>query len=93
MAKPNDPDLSLTDAMLRIGASLDLDTVLREIIDSARALTGASIGIIAAVDETGIPIDFYFSGIGPGEGRELQTWPGGARLFEHFRVLDAPLRH
>ena len=86
-------DASLADAMLRIGASLDFDTVLREIIDSARALTGASIGIIVAVDETGFPIDVYFSGIDPELQRELKAWPGNARLFEHFGLLDAPLRH
>ena len=86
-------DSSLADAMLRIGASLDVDTVLREIIDSARALTGASIGIIVAVDETGIPLDVYFSGIDPELQRELKAWPGSARLFEHFGPLDAPLRH
>ncbi len=86
-------DLSLTDAMLRIGASLDIDTVLREIIDSARALTGASIGIIAAVDETGAPTDGYLSGIDPEKQRELLTRSGNVRLFEHFRALEAPLRH
>ena len=86
-------DLSLTDAMLRIGASLDLDTVLREIIDSARALTGASVGIIATVDDTGAPSEFYFSGVSPEKQGEFLAWPGGGRLFEHFRVLEAPVRH
>ena len=79
--------------MLRIGASLDLDTVLREIIDSACALTGASVGIIATVDETGAPADFYFSGVASEKHREFLAWPGGASLFEHFRVLEAPVRH
>ena len=86
-------DSSLTDAMLRIGASLDLDTVLREIIDSSRALTGARVGIIATVDETGAPSDAYFSGFAPENQRELLAWPGNLGLFEHFRELRAPLRH
>ena len=30
----------LTAAILRISASLDVDTVLQEVVDSARALTG-----------------------------------------------------
>ena len=34
-------------AMLRISASLDLDTVLHEVVDRARALTGARYGAIA----------------------------------------------
>ena len=86
-------DSSLAKAMLRIGASLDVDTVLREIIDSARALAGASVGVIAAVDETGFPADVYFSGVAPGKQHELAVWPGAPRLFEHFRELRAPLRH
>ena len=32
----------LSAAILRISASLDLDTVLQEVVDSARALTGAA---------------------------------------------------
>ena len=39
-------------AMLRISASLDLETVLHEVVDSARALTGARYGAIATIDET-----------------------------------------
>ena len=37
----------LSAASLRIGSSLDLDTVLREIAESARALTGARYAAIA----------------------------------------------
>ena len=40
-------------AILRISASLDLDTVLQEVVDSARALTGARYGLIATVDDAG----------------------------------------
>ena len=79
--------------MLRIGASLDLDTVLREIIDSALALTGASVGVVAIFDETGAPGDVYFSGVPPEKQRELMAWPDGVQLFEQFTRLGAPLRH
>ena len=44
---------ALSAAVLRIGASLDLDTVLREVADGARALTGARYGAIVAVDHRG----------------------------------------
>ena len=43
----------LAAAMLRIGKSLDLETVLREVLEGARALTGAQCGVITTVDETG----------------------------------------
>ena len=46
---------ALSAAVLRIGASLDLDTVLSEVVDAARALTGAGCGAIATVDAAGRP--------------------------------------
>ena len=89
---PRERSSALTDAVLRINASLDLDTVLREVMESAQALTGARWGVIATVDEQGTPQDFVFSGFTSEEQHELYTWPHSARLFEHFRSLPGPLR-
>ena len=83
---------SLNAAILRINASLDLDTVLGEVVESARELTGARWGVIATVDEAGAPLDFVFSGFTPEEKQELFAWPDSGRLFEHFRSLAGPLR-
>ena len=82
----------LSAAILRFSASLDLDTVLQEVVDSARALTGARYGAIATVDEMGQPEDFVTSGLTPDERRELAAWPDGPRLFEHLRNLQTPVR-
>ncbi len=82
----------LSAAVLRISSSLDLDTVLQEVVDSARALTGARYGVIATVDETGQPVDFVTSGFTPDERHELASWPDGPRLFEHLRNLEPPVR-
>ena len=43
----------LSSTVLRINSSLDLDTVLQEVVDSARALTGAAQGVITTVDAGG----------------------------------------
>ena len=83
---------SLAAAMVRISASLDLETVLREVIESARALTGARHGGIVTIDETGTPVDFVTSGYTEQERQRLVEWPEGPRLFEHFRVVQGPLR-
>ena len=83
---------ALSAASLRISASLDLETVLNEVVDSARALTGARFGAIATIDETGKPQDFVTSGITEAEHRRLAEWPDGPRLFEHFRDLPGPVR-
>ena len=79
-------------AILRASASLDLDTVLGEAVGSARTLTGASRGVIVAVDEAGAPRDFVFSGVTPEEQEALVGWPGGTHLFGHLSSLPGPLR-
>ena len=82
----------LCGAVLRIGATLDLDTVLQEVVDSARALTGARHGVITTVDEAGRPQEFVGSGITPDEYRQLAEWADGLSLFEHLRDLPGVLR-
>ena len=83
---------ALSAASLRISASLDLETVLTEVVESARTLTGARYGAIATIDETGTPRDFVTSGFTEEEHRRLAEWADGPRLFEHFRDLEGPLR-
>ena len=82
----------LSAAVQHVNASLDLDTVLDEILESARALTGARYGFITTIDEAGQPVDFTSSGITAEEHRRLAEWPDGPRLFAHFRDLPGPLR-
>ncbi len=83
---------ALSKALLRISASLDLETVLREVIDGARALTGASQGCIVTIGETGEPQDFVTSGMTADERRRMEEWPDRLELFERFRDLPGPLR-
>ncbi len=83
---------TLNAAILRISATLDLDIVLPEVVESARGLTGARYGVIATVDEAGAPQDFFFSGFTPEERQALFTWPDSGRLFRHLRELPGPLR-
>ena len=79
-------------AIARISASLDLDTVLHEVVDGACALTGARHGLIAAVDPSGEPRDIVTSGLTPEEHRRVLEWSEGLRVFEHLRDLPGPLR-
>ena len=78
--------------VLRINSSLDLETVLREVVDSARALTGASQGVITTVDAGGGLVDFVTSGLSDEEVGALVAWPEGPRLFEHLRDIDRPFQ-
>ena len=83
---------ALSAASLRISASLDLETVLNDVVESARALTGARYGAIATIDEAGAAQDFVTSGLTADEHQNMVEWPDGPRLFEYFRNLPGPLR-
>ena len=83
---------ALNAAILRISASLDLDTVLREVVDSACALTGARYGMIATVDDGGAIQEFIAPGLSAEERRHIAEWPHGHQFFEHLRDHSGALR-
>ncbi len=90
---PSDERISrLSAAILRISQSLDVPTVLEEVVESARVLTGARSGAITTIDERGEMQDLVTSGLSPDERRKMLEWPDGPRLFDHLRDLPAPLR-
>ncbi len=82
----------LNTAILRISASLDVDTVLNEVVASARTLTAARYGTITTADDKGRLQDFVASGFASEELREMTAWSEGPRLFEQLRDLHEPLR-
>ena len=82
----------LTAAILRVSASLNLDTVLQEIVDSARALTGARYGFIMTMDDRGRLQELVSSGLSEEELDRVLDWPDGPRLYQHLRGLSRPLR-
>ena len=84
---------TLSAAILRISATLDLDTVLAEAVDSTRGLTGARYGIISTVDKVGAPSDHVrLSGFTEQEQRERAAWPHKQRMFAHLCSVPGPLR-
>ena len=84
---------TLTAAILRVGGSLDLRTVLQEVVDGARELTQARYGLIATVGPGGQPEpDFVTSGLSAEEHQTLGAWPDAVRLFERLRELPDVVR-
>ena len=79
-------------AMLRITASIDVGTVLGGVVESARGLTAARYGVIATVDTAGRALDVVSSGFTDDEERDLTSWAGSERLFDHLRDQSGPLR-
>ena len=82
----------LSEASLRINESLDFDTVLQGVLDSACSLTGARYGVITLLDESGRIEDFVTSGLTPEERQRFVELPEGLKLFEHLSRITEPLR-
>ena len=82
----------LSEASLRINESLDFDTVLQGVLDSARSLTAARYGVITLLDDSGGIQDFLSSGMTSEEAGKLWDLPDGMRLFEYLGSISGPLR-
>ena len=83
----------LSEASLRINDTLDFDTVLQGVLDSARALTQARYGVITLLDETGQIQDFLSSGLTSEEAERV--WghgPAGLKIFNYLNSFEEPLR-
>ena len=82
----------LSSAILRISSSLDVNTVLHEVVESARVLTRARYGVIVTIDNSGQIQDYVTSGYTSDEQQQIENWADGLRLFEHFQNIPETLR-
>ncbi len=84
----------LSEASLRINESLDFNAVLQGILDSARSLTAASVGVMTLLDDggRGEVQDFLSSGLTGEEAEALWLMPEGLRVLEALTGISAPLR-
>ncbi|MXY79230.1 MAG: GAF domain-containing protein, partial [Chloroflexi bacterium] len=82
----------LSEAGLRINESLDFDTVLQEVVDSARALTSSRYGAITILGEAGQTPAFIVSGLTREEHQGLWDMPEGQGFFEYLSGIEEPLR-
>ena len=82
----------LSEASLRINESLDFDTVLQGVLDSARSLTGARYGVMTLLDDQGLVQDFLSSGLTAEESERLWMMPEGLRIFQALTSISEPIR-
>ena len=82
----------LSQASLSINESLDFDTVLQGVLDSARTLTSARYGVIALHDDAGNAGDFLSSGMTNDEAERVWRIPGWPEHFRYLAALPGPLR-
>ena len=81
-----------TEASLRINESLDLETVLSEVIDSACRLADAPYGGITLLDQSGQFQAFVTAGLTEEERQGLLDLPNGLPLFEFLSNQPEPFR-
>ena len=82
----------LTEASRRINESLDFDTVLQDVLNSARAITEARYGVITLVDGEGRLQEFLSSGFTAEEAEQFWQMPAGMAIFSVLSRLEEPLR-
>ena len=82
----------LSQASLRINESLDFDTVLQGVLDSARSLTGARYGVMTLFDHGGWVEEFLSSGITAGKAELLWQVQDGLQVFEALTEVSEPQR-
>ena len=82
----------MSEASLRINESLNLPTVLQEVIDSARSLTGARYGALVAFADSGEIETLITSGITPEERPSFGELPKGLGLLQYLNEIEEPLR-
>ncbi len=83
---------SLSEASLRVNESLDVDTALQAVMDSARSLTHAPFASIITLDDSGQVEDHLVLGFEPGYLERLWQAPQGQTFFEYLNALPGPLR-
>ena len=82
----------LTEASLRINASLDVEAALQAMMDSARSVTRAPYSLITTLDASGRVEDYLVLGMNSDDADRLWQAPGGYGLFKYLNALTGPLR-
>ncbi|GAA4039435.1 two-component system sensor histidine kinase [Nonomuraea soli] len=83
---------ALLDAVVSVGSDLDLETVLRRIVETATNLVDASYGALGVVGEEHTLLQFIPVGLSEEEIAAIEHWPHGLGLLG-LLIKDArPLR-
>ncbi|NUR88203.1 MAG: GAF domain-containing protein [Nonomuraea sp.] len=83
---------ALLEAVVSVGSDLDLETVLRRIVETATKLVDASYGALGVVGEESTLVQFIPVGLSEEEIARIEHWPHGLGLLG-LLIKDArPLR-
>jgi signal transduction histidine kinase len=83
---------SLLEAVVAVGSSLDLEVLLRNIVETAVSLVDAQYGAMGVISEGGRLADFIPVGISAEEIAAIDHWPQGKGLLGLLITDPKPLR-
>jgi signal transduction histidine kinase len=82
----------LLEAVVAVGGQLDLEVVLRRIVEAAVGLAGARYGALGVVGEHGSLAEFIPVGLDDAEIRAIHHWPEGRGLLGELITHPQALR-
>ena len=83
---------ALLEAVVVVGSNLDLETVLRRIVEAATGLVGARYGALGVVGEGGSLAEFIPVGLDEAEIARIHHWPEGRGLLGELITHPRSLR-
>ncbi len=83
---------ALLEAVVGIGSELELESVLRRIVEAAVRLVDARYGALGVVDENGRLSEFIPVGLDDGQIAAIDHWPEGRGLLGELVARPRPLR-
>ncbi|GII81657.1 histidine kinase [Sphaerisporangium rufum] len=83
---------ALLDAVVTVGSELDLETVLRRIVETAVTLVDASYGALGRIGEGNTLVQFVPVGLSEEEIARIEHWPHGLGLLGLLIKDPRPLR-
>ncbi|MGH3396092.1 MAG: GAF domain-containing protein [Streptosporangiaceae bacterium] len=83
---------SLLEAVVAVGGNLELDLVLRQIVEAAASLVDARYGALGVVGDTGRLAEFVTFGLDEDEIAAIDHWPDGRGLLGELITNPRPLR-
>jgi two-component system, NarL family, sensor histidine kinase DevS len=92
VVKTRDRVHSLLEAVVAVGSNLELEVVLRQIVEAAVSLVNARYGALGVVGEGGRLAEFIPVGLDEEEIARIHHWPEGRGLLGELITDPKPLR-
>jgi len=83
---------ALLEAVVAVGSQLDLEIVLRQIVEAATGLVNARYGALGVIGDAGKLAEFIPVGVGEDEIARIHHWPEGRGLLGALITDPRPVR-